>query len=41
MNVKQTAQVAPSIIVQALKVNNQPFPWLKAFSAGLAQLPCL
>lgn len=36
MNVKQTAQVAPSIIVQALKVNNQPFPWLKAFSAGLA-----
>lgn len=36
MNGKQAAQVAPSIFIQALKVNNKPFPWLKAFSAGVA-----
>lgn len=28
--------IAPSIIKQALQVNKKPFPWLKAFSAGLA-----
>lgn len=32
----------PSIIKQALQVNKKPFPWLKAFSAGLAAaLPIL
>ncbi|MEH7239026.1 FUSC family protein [Bacillus sp. JJ1562] len=36
MNDKQTNQLAPSFIKQALQVNKKPFPWLKAFSAGLA-----
>ncbi|WP_234402385.1 FUSC family protein [Oceanobacillus damuensis] len=27
---------SPSLFRQALKVNRKPFPWLKAFSAGLA-----
>ncbi|WP_245843807.1 FUSC family protein [Oceanobacillus rekensis] len=30
------ASVVPSIVKQALAVNRRPFPWLKAFSAGLA-----
>ncbi|WP_428909508.1 FUSC family protein [Niallia sp. Krafla_26] len=36
MSNKQSNRVAPSIIKQALQVNNKPFPWLKAFSAGVA-----
>lgn len=26
----------PSILKQAIQVNNKPFPWLKAFLAGVA-----
>lgn len=33
---QQSMQIAPSIIKQALQVNKKPFPWLKAFSAGVA-----
>lgn len=36
MNDKQSNAIAPSIIKQALQLNKKPFPWLKAFSAGLA-----
>lgn len=35
-NKKQLITIVPSIIKQALQVNKKPFPWLKAFSAGLA-----
>lgn len=35
-NKQQSIQVVPSIIKQALQVNKKPFPWLKAFSAGVA-----
>ncbi|WP_077616987.1 FUSC family protein [Bacillus sinesaloumensis] len=33
---KYNQSKAPSIIRQALQVNKKPFPWLKAFSAGVA-----
>ncbi|MFD1781721.1 FUSC family protein [Fredinandcohnia salidurans] len=36
MSDKQLNRVVPSMIKQALQVNKKPFPWLKAFSAGLA-----
>ncbi|MEH7379201.1 FUSC family protein [Bacillus sp. JJ1533] len=36
MNDKKLNALAPSVIKQALQVNKKPFPWLKAFSAGLA-----
>ena len=36
MNDKQSNRIAPSIIKQALQVNKRAFPWLKAFSAGVA-----
>jgi len=39
---KESPSISPSIIKQALAVNKRPFPWLKAFSAGLAaSLPIL
>ncbi|KKK39931.1 membrane protein [Mesobacillus campisalis] len=42
MRDNQSNGIAPSIFMQALKVNKKPFPWLKAFSAGLAAaLPVL
>jgi uncharacterized membrane protein YccC len=34
--VESKSSEAVSIFKQALKVNNKPFPWVKAFSAGLA-----
>ena len=33
---KRSTGKPPSIIKQALQVNKKPFPWLKAFSAGVA-----
>ena len=33
---QSTSPKSPSIIKQALTVNRKPFPWVKAFSAGLA-----
>ncbi|WP_035445561.1 FUSC family protein [Bacillus sp. UNC41MFS5] len=33
---KSVSSKSPSIIKQALTVNRKPFPWVKAFSAGLA-----
>src|SRR4051794_39929265 len=33
---QESSSKAPSIIKQALAVNRKPFPWLKAFSAGVA-----
>jgi uncharacterized membrane protein YccC len=33
---KESPSKSPSIINQALSVNKRPFPWLKAFSAGVA-----
>jgi hypothetical protein len=33
---KSVSPQSPSIIKQALTVNRKPFPWGKAFSAGLA-----
>ncbi len=36
MKNKQTNAIAPSIVKQAIQVNKKPFPWLKAFSAGVA-----
>ncbi|MBS4194291.1 FUSC family protein [Lederbergia citri] len=36
MGHNQSKAIAPSIIKQALQVNKKPFPWIKAFRAGLA-----
>ncbi|ULT58899.1 FUSC family protein [Neobacillus drentensis] len=39
---KEIPSISSSIIKQALSVNKKPFPWLKAFSAGVAaSLPIL
>ena len=39
---KEIPSISSSIIEQALAVNKRSFPWLKAFSAGLAaSLPIL
>ena len=36
MSGKQLKRVVSSMLKEALQVNKKPFPWLKAFSAGLA-----
>ena len=33
---KSVSPKSPSILKQALAVNRKPFPWVKAFCAGLA-----